>query len=137
MACSIKNDEKFRALWTNGVPTQHIAEIYGVKYPAVNRAAARFGYSARPRGRRLKSDESARQKEQERAHLEKEKEAEANRTETLAGRLSALGIAPRVAVMIAVGLVRAKTYADLEDLARRHKELTLQRLLPLWHEVRT
>jgi len=134
----IPNDDAFRAMWDGGVSADLIAAHYDVAHAtSVYEAAKRYGFPKRERAQPAKrrlvvpSAEDAARAEQAAAQ-----HAEAARATALVGRLVDRGIAARDASALAVGLVRAESYADLSALARPEDGLPLQRLLPLWREVR-
>jgi len=95
------------------------------------RAAEREADAARAAER----EADAAEREADAARAAEREAAEVQRAEGLVQRLTVRGIAPEVAAQLALGLVRARAYADLDAVADRHA-IPLQRLLPLWHEVR-
>lgn len=141
----IPDDEEFRKMWAGEMTLQQIAGHYGLKYGStVSKAAIRYnlpprtwrrsGVSGPPR--KTMSGQVRDDVVLDSALEQKHADDEARRADGLVDRLVVRGIAPKAATGLAIGLVRARLYIDLEQLAERHGQ-PLTRLLPLWHEVRT
>ncbi len=141
MAPIIKDNAEFRDLWANAPTIAVIAAHYGVAHVStVSKAAKRFGLPRRDpgkydRGLCKSGKKAAPKRDADAARTARAAEAEAERAVGLVGRLIARGIAADAASGLAVGLVRARGYGDLEQLGECHC-VPLTRLLPLWHEVR-
>lgn len=140
-ARQMENNAEFRKLWMSDKTITEIADHYGIKNGcSVSKAAKRFGLPARSPGNRALGAgkvtlKSGAKRDADEARAAAQAEAEARRAEGLVPRLQARGISPDSAQDMALGLVRARAYADLDAVATRHA-VPLQRLLPFWHEVR-
>ncbi|TDE34146.1 hypothetical protein [Antarcticimicrobium sediminis] len=141
MAPIIKNNVEFRDLWANAPTIAAIAAHYGVAHVStVSKAARRFGLPRRDPGKydrsRCKSGlKGAPKRGADAARAARAAEVDAKRAMGLVERLIARGIASDAASGLALGLVKARRYIDLEDLGERYS-VPLARLLPIWHEVR-
>lgn len=128
----IANTAKFRAEWDGPETAREIGERYGCTPEVVAQAAKRFGYPKRTgdwyrqRAAHLRDCAAAEAARPRRAPpLDRQKVAE------LADRLRLRGLPGHLAPR----LLRARTYADLSRIATDAGQ-AMQRLLPIWHEVR-
>lgn len=124
---------EFRAAWVGIETTREIADRYGNATNTVSKAAKRFGYPPRDAewGRRRIAFLRAM------AQVEQSLPQEAppldhQQVMGLADRLCLRGLPGHLAPL----LMRARTYADLTAIAADTGQ-AMQRLLPLWHEVRS